>query len=108
MNNLIVYCTAETEELRSEWSDLLAAGIARVAGGCTVIPAGTGYWVNETGFVVKEPSTMILAHCDNADQVYRDIRPLLLDYVDKCDQDCAFCLVDGRAEFISQDELLEV
>lgn len=92
---------------RARYARLFGQKMSELAGGASIVN-GQGLWNSDKNGLISENNLVVFTYCDNPDQIYQELLPIIGQYLSDCKQDCAFVLIDGRPEVLSQEDLKEV
>lgn len=84
-----VRVTANEDDVRAAWTDIIAGRLADVVGGSS-ITIGKGFWYDENRRLFAEPSVLVEANCDNPLSVFAAVAPTLCTWLQEARQEAAW------------------
>lgn len=97
-----VVVTAHNSSDRLFWTNQIAEKVVEFVGGVSVYEGKGGWRSPETGAVIYEQHTLLVAHVASTQALFAHLKPTLKQYRESAEQEVVFVVVDGEPYSLNQ------
>ncbi len=90
-----VVVTAHRISDRAFWANQIAEKLVELVGGVSVYEGKGGWASPETGLIIYEEHTLLVAHVADPQEIFASLEPTLKLYRESAEQEVVFVVLDG-------------